>query len=575
MTKKLFAFLPVILLVVFAFSLRWWHIGSVAPGISNDELGYTLNAKSFFLTGTDLAGTISPLQVLLFKYPPSDPIQAELPYLLQLPFDGPFPFSLPLERLPYVLMSLGTVLLLYGIAKELFGQKTGVIAGLVASINPYLVVVGRTTYEVVPATFFFLLALYLIIKVKGAKILLILPVLFCAFYSYIGTKVAFLPFVFLLSLFGYFFPKQKSDRKYSLVLSLIAIVFVGFYLALLHTNNSGVRLGEILTPNNSLITQQVDAIRKDSLNAPLNSLFVNKYTIYATTLVNSFLTIFSTPYLFQYGDAFFRLYNHGVLYYIDGIFLLLGIVFLFQKKRTYGLFLIAFCLVGTIPQVLHADAPGTTNYAHSSLLFPFLVLVIASGIAGFLDIVTKPLWKKIATVGVIILYTFSFLFFVRAYFFRYPLAGKEDFSIRILSRYAVLAQSENKQVYVLSSSSKLIFRKYLFYANAINKNTIQTVKDDFHATNMRIGNIIFMSCTSQFTFPKSSIVIEDVLCGKTFDKPYTKVPLVADGGTAYQIYQDSLCSSYSLKQFPYGLKLSDFEVEKLPKQTFCETFITR
>lgn len=575
MTKKLLSLLPIVVILFFAFFLRWWHITSVAPGISNDELGYSLTAKSFFLTGTDLAGTTHPLSVLLFKYPPTDPIQAELPYLLHLPFDGPLAYSLAEQRLPYVLMSLGIVLLLYVIAKELFDRRTGIIAGLLATINPYLVVTGRTTYEVVPAAFFYLLAFYLFLRLKGWKILFILPVLFAAFYAYIGTKVTFLPFTFLLSLFGILF-LQKKDRKYYILLSAGAILFVVFYLLMLHLSSSGARLGNLLLPSNPVISSEVNMLRKNSLSSPLNSFLINKYTVYGGVLITNFFNTFATPLLFETGDGFYKVQSFGVLYYVDGIFSLLGIGFLFAKRKIVGLFLSLVVVAASLPQVIFASAdPGGVNYAHASLVFPFLILFIALGVSWSIDMLKGRELRRFAGGVLVLLYAVSLLFFVQAYFYQYPLLGKDDFSARLVSRYVSLSSQKGKHIVVLSPSSTIVFKKYVFYANMLNKDTVQTVKKDFSQKKYQLGNVTFESCTHTFSFNKNTIVLNDVLCGNTFRTAFLKIPLVIDGGASYQIYQDNLCSSYNLKSYPSGLTLSDFHVETMPRETFCETFITR
>ena len=47
-----------------------------------------------------------------------------------------------------------------------------------------------------------------------------------------------------------------------------------------------------------------------------------------------------------------------------------------------------------------------------------------------------------------------------------------------------------------------------------------------------------------------------------------------DGGGVFNIYNDKVCSGYTLKRYPYNLQFSDFAVEKLSKEKFCQTFIT-
>src|SRR5205807_2624366 len=110
-------------------------------------------------------------------------------------------------------------------------------------------------------------------------------------------------------------------------------------------------------------------------------------------------------------------------------------------------------------------------------------------------------------------YTFSLLVFVQAYFFQYPLQGQDDYQTRLLSRYISLAALEGKPVFVMAPVSVNHFKKYLFYSNALNKNTIGGVKQAFISANIHLGTVSFISCAEKPVFPKNTIVIEDAICG--------------------------------------------------------------
>lgn len=575
MQKKVSKFIPIALIVVFAFFLRFWMIGSVVPGISIDEVEYTITAKSYFLTGTDLVNKTNPLDVLRFVYPPTDAIKAELPYLIDMLSVGYFSFSLPMARLPFVLFGLGTVILLYKTAEELFDRKTGIIAGVLGAINPFLVLTGRTMYEIVPATFFFMLGFYLLIKLKGYKILFSIPVFTCAFYAYIGTKLLFAPFILLASFFGYYYVKKRKDGKYYLAVSIFAIFFVILFVGLLRLNNSGGRMGELFTPNSPQIAKAVDLARRDSIATPLTPLIFNKGTMYVKALVDSFYINFSSAPLFIYSDGFFRLYNFGVFYYIDALFILAGLFFIFSKKKILAFFLSGFILITTIPQVFHTGSDTSASYTHTVLLFPFLIIITAGGIINLISSLPKgKIQYSIATI-VVILYAFSLLTFFQIYFYQYPLIGKDDFPSRLMSRYITFAKDEGKSVIVMTPDSGEKFKKYIFYSDAMSKDTIQEIKQGFITGNRHLGNISFISCMEKPDFPKNTVVIEDALCGKADFMQRTTIPLILDGGTAYKIYQDSVCSKYSLKQYPSDLTLTSLNVENLSKKQFCETFITQ
>lgn len=570
--RKLFAFIPLVLIVVVAAFFRWWHIDSVAPGISIDEVDYQLTGKSFYLTGTDLKNHTHTLDVLAFHYPTTDDTKAELPYLIQMPFVGPVPFSLPMTRLPFVLMSIGTVILLYFLGNTLVDEGAGVTAAFLGAINPFLVVLGRTNYEVTGAAFFYLLSLFATIKLKGWKILLTIPLWMCAFYVYIGTKVLFIPFLLWSVGLAYFYIHKRKYAKQYLTVIGILFIFIAIFFAILHATPTN-RLGELLTPNSKEIISQVNTIRHLSIPSPLNGIVVNKYTIYLRTVANNFFLVFSNNFLVSYGDSFFRLFDHGTMYFVDLIFLITGVVFFAKKKHQLGIYFIGFIVIATFPQIFHDDGGDSTNYAHASLVFPFLVLTAGIGINYFFSLFSKKLLPIIAVI-VALTYILSVGMFTQAYFYQYALQGRDDFATRELSKYISLATTEHKKVEVLSPVGATHFKKYLYYANALNASSINEVKHAFISTHLKVGNVSFESCSPHPIFPKGTIVIEDKICGTNDFMDHTTIPLIADGGVAYKIYQDSICNTYNLKQYPSDLKLSDLAVEHLSKTDFCQTFIT-
>jgi hypothetical protein len=48
---------------------------------------------------------------------------------------------------------------------------------------------------------------------------------------------------------------------------------------------------------------------------------------------------------------------------------------------------------------------------------------------------------------------------------------------------------------------------------------------------------------------------------------------LSDSGGVYKITNDKFCKGYKLKPFISGFESSDFELEKMSPQQFCETFI--
>ncbi len=564
----------IFLIMALALITRVLFLDRVPTAMSFDELEYILNAKSFFLTGKDMTHTVSLIDPFLFRYPPGILPQAELPYLLLYPIVGLTKFSLFTARITFALLSVGTVILFYYLGRELIDRKTGLVAAAVAALNPWFIFIGRTSYEMVPAMFFYLLGLWILLKSKGWMILSSFPIFVLAFYSYIGTKVFFLPFIFCIVLYAYFvINKRKYLRQYILLCVLSLLVLVGFFI-LLHASN-GSRFSEILTPFSPQIAEQVDAIRKVSLASPLSALFENKITIFLRIIGIKLFDSLSPSYLFATGDIFFSLFRHGLFYVVDSLFAVLGILWLLRKNRWLLLFLGTVFLLGFAPQVIHSSGFGNAT-PHITMIFPPMIIFIACGIVALVDWFSR-LWLRrikigIAAVGVV--YFLSFLNFVSIYLFQYPVGGYFDFPMRTLSRYASLSSKED-MVFIATPQQKGKFRKHIFYANLYQTSTSYQIGLALKEQVPSIAGVSFVPCNKdEKVFMQQGVYIVDSMCGEGNVVSHKAITQLKDGGAVYRIYNDSLCKDFELKSYPVNLKLSDFEVETLSVREFCEVFIS-
>jgi len=551
--------------------LRFLSLSTVPNAISGDELHYVLTAKSVWLTGHDLSGTWNPWSLLWFRYPPGEH-QAELPYLLHLLSDAPFSFSMILTKLPFALLSVGIVILLYAITSALFGAQIGIATAGVAAINPWLIVMGRNAYEATPAMFFYLLALWLILTKKRWHILWVTIPLLLAFYSYIATKVILVPFVLGISLLAYMKHGKRYLSQY-VILCLFAVLITGIFYALTKTDPSGSRLGELFLPQSPAVAAAVDHIRKTAIQSPLLTGIVNKYTVYFQLMLPKLFRIFSPSYLFVEGDQFFLPGRQSFFYYLDAIFLFIGTVWMFAKQKGYAWILWFLILVGAIPQLINTN---TGDFSiHLTMLFPFLLPFIGAGIVQVLTDVPKRFMY--ASIGIIIfLYTLSIASFSVVYFSQYPLVGKDNFSMRVLSRYVQLASNHKSSSVVYTTTSSDVFQKYILYTGAMTKQTIPQLSSMLRVPRITWSNVQFVSCGDTITQASTPVVtIYDTGCGKTPEGKHTSITTLVDGGEIYKIFGDSACTAYQLKPYPDHFLLKNFNIEQLSERKFCETFINQ
>ena len=312
-----------------------------------------------------------------FRYPPQEH-QAELPYILHLLVSAHFPFSLFYIKLPFALLSVGIVILLWAIASDLFGPLVGLTTAGLAAINPWLVVMGRTGYEATPTMFFYLLSFLVILKTKRWNVLWTLVPLVLAFYSYIATKVLFVPFIEIICIVAYIKNKKKYSNPYIILFIAALVITLGFFIGT-KSNPSGSRLGELFLPNSVDVASTVDKLRKSAIVSPITHLVLNKYVVYMQTTVDKIFRIFSPSYLFVEGDEIFLPIRQGFFYYLDAIFLCIGAIYIGGKHRAYAWALLALLFVGTLPHIVSTTAGDFST--HLVMLFPFLIIIIGTGIA--------------------------------------------------------------------------------------------------------------------------------------------------------------------------------------------------
>jgi hypothetical protein len=569
----------ILLILAVALMLRTIFLNEAPLGLSNDELSFIVNAKSISLTGRDILGSWQPwsLQPIYNTFPMS-----ELSFLIAIPLINIFRITLLTAKLPYALFSVLLVGILYLIVNKLFGKKEALIVGIVAAISPWGIFLGRTAFDSPIAVCYYMLALAILLYSKSWKILLSLIPLFLAFYSYIGTKIIFLPFALFVIFFSWYVLNNKRYTKYYLILAAACLSLFAFFLLSLNSGNTGKRLSEIITPSSQIIIDKVNYERKLSIDSPIIPLVVNKYTVFTKVFFSKYVGILSPQYQFINGDGnmHLSLWEHGYLYYLDFVFLLLGFHYLLQKNKKASVLLIGLMLIVPLPAALNASEGG---YAYrGALIYPLFIILIGIGISHLTSAPKQLLLKRLLAGLIIISYTALLINFLAIYFLRYPIYNSEgpNFSTRILSKYITLANTQNKLVYVHSQEPDALYRGYVLYANSYNKNSARAITKNFVDKTYALNNVKFSGdCPDKQEVKSDNIVIinYNMRCNGIEDyknmRTSTNIEQLSDGGTLFSIYKDSVCNNYSLSRYPNNFKFFDFNIEKLSMENFCTKYI--
>ena len=398
-----------------------------------------------------------------------------------------------------------------------------------------------------------------------------IPLYMLAFYSYIGTKIILLPIIFVTGMYIWReFPDRQNKKNLRIFVCAITI-FLGFFIYTLFAAGSATRISEIVSLRDPVISHAVDTIRKVSIRSPLVDLYVNKYTILATIILTKLSRIFSSDYLFAYGDQFFSLNTHGLFYFVDAFFLLVGLVTMFCIHKRKMVYVALFTAIGSIPHLVHGAS--TEDFTpHLVMMFPFLMIFIGFGIYETVRMVL-PKFRTYLLFAVISIYCISLGNFLQIYWFQNSLSGQFDFPVRIMSKY-IQIQEANRNVYVFVPRTTDIYKKYLFYSNSVNKKTLPSVQASLATNTIQIANVSFLGCNAQLVIPDNTTVVYNSECGSLpVSDSFLKLTRLKDGGQEFRIYNDIACKDYHLKPYPGNFAMKDLSIEAMERQVFCETYV--
>lgn len=566
-----------VLLFLLSLILRITFLNIIPVGIPNDNMIFVINSKAVYYTGHDVSGRWNPFSL---KTIPDEPAQAELPYIFLSPVIGPLQSSLLAAHIFYAVINSLLVVLIFIISFEFLNPWAAFTAGLVASFNPWNISFGRSAFEASLALFFYMAALYVVIKTKSWKKLLTVIPLSLGFYTYMAYKTTFLPFAFLISFFAWREINRKKYFKQYAALIFICLAIFFFFVSTVRTNDSSQRISEAGLYKSSDIERQVNNERRLSIQNPLAVLLANKPVAVVKTVASKYIEAFSPERLFINTKEVprFAIYNHGYFYLADFIFIILGFCYLFSKKKNWWAFLTSIIFISPLPSVL---STVDSSYAmRSSLYIPIFCIFIGIGIWYTLALFKKIKLFKIGIALIILLYAVLILNFLYIYFFIQPVQNAEgaDFSARVVSRYASIEVKENKNLVVVTNAPKNLYKDYMYYSGSYSKDTAGFFRKTFLNYNYSFKSVSFKKCQDVNAIDKNTTYIfdpgEKCILFKNL-QPTVSIAQLSDSGTIYKIYQDSICSSYRLKPYLSNFYFSDFDIENLSRQNFCEKFIIK
>lgn len=479
-----------ILIITLALFLRIFAIGRFPATLYGDEQAFAWNAYNILLTGEDEYGIPYPLQFRSF-----DDYKAPVPVYLLVPFIKFLGLNAFTIRLPIVIASVLTVLIVYFLSKLFFSEKISLIASFLMAVSPWHIHLSRGFFEATLSLLFFVLGIYFFLKSKIRFKILLLSIFFFALsvYSYFTPRI--LVPIFLLFLFWYGF-KRNVLKVYFLSFLFLFLLCLPLIKVTFFDKGSS-RFIKLRETNRLAIEKAVNRERYAStLPGVWRVVFHNKVTVGLRLIKDNYLEHLSLNFWYIFGDNSLRYFlgNMGMFHLLEAPFLIIGLYFLWKERRKAAVFFLGWILLAAIP----ASLVGRSFAVRSLAMLPAPFIFVGYGLYKSLLLLKTNEYRSVFSTLIAVLFTASLGSLLIRYYLEYPVYAATWWSWenKAAIDYAKQREAEYDQIFISDfyTGSTLAFAVYnqydpLAYRYAINHPI--TIADGRHL--IKLGKYYFGS----------------------------------------------------------------------------------
>lgn len=556
--------------VIFVFfvtiALRFVWLGNFPSGMNHDDTELMLSAKTYFIYHTDSSGAYLPLSIV------KNGLESQstgVPSILLAPFLGLLPTNLSSVHLAYgivnILTAFGILLLIKRLTKK---NKFAALSSLTFLLMPWSFAYSRYTLATPIVVLLLVYGLYFLFSKNKKQIYTSSLFFILASYSYFGSLPVILAITFFSSLLAYKKTKLLKPILMSFLVLLIAVF--GYMLIAKHTPNSLInqRSWEFAFQDLDRFSVQVNDDRRTSIDFPLNNIFINKYTAIFDETLRKYVKAFGTDNLFYYGDprAAYNFGNQGFLLPLDLLLIPVGIV---------GLYVVSPILLGLVATLtVFGPSASVLNVFGEFYIFRSYPLTLAFPIisaAGLYFISQKSENLKLGKFilpGLLIIYLGFFLRFTHFFLLSFPVQEEDNFATqeRVVSNYLLRTK---QPTYLVVLDPHPHFKSYVFFSGELNL----LKENDYTSQEYKFNNIIISSeCPKTFN---GTVIIDTRVDCKYQNGERKVIQWQRDSGSQYDIYNDQVCNSVDLTSYRRIHKVSDYDIERLSTEEFCNRWIFR
>ncbi len=488
--RNKYTILILLFILLLAGYLRLNNLANYPP-LNADEAAIGYNGWSLLETGKDEHGNSWPIHFVSFgDYKPGGYFYVVLPFLKIIGLNE------LAVRLPSALAGLTTIYLVFLLSKLMWrDEKLGLFWAMVLTISPWHIHFSRGGWESNFSLFLVVLGTYLFMKRiilrKQDKILpsllVVLPFIF-AMYTYHSARIIAPLLGIGLAVLNYkSVLREKKTWFISLLVAFILLVplLISFLGGGASSRFSGVGLFADKGPLN--LTNELRAQHANPMG-PISRIYHNRYTGYGIFFMKNYFSHFNGDFLFIGGDEVprSRVPELGLMYLVEGLFIVLGVCFWLKDKNNYKLFPLVWLLVAPLASALTFQAPSALRSLPLTIPLTFFV---AYGLKKVYELRIKTA-RSIFLLVIAIAYLWSFLGWRDSYFNhylkRFPAAWPGGFSE--LAKWLNENGQKYENVYVTDKYDQpyILFLYYLKYSpEKIQEEITLTASDKFGFSTVR------------------------------------------------------------------------------------------
>ncbi len=452
------------LILMLSVILRLPLLDHFPPSLYTDEANQGYNAYSILKTGKDEHGKFLPVSLRSFgDWKP--PLQT----YLMIPFISFFGLNGISLRMPSAILGVFTILFSYLLVKLLFCDeknctKIALLTAFYLSISPWHILQSRSAMLVMVALFFLEGGILFFIKsIKKSKYIILSAIFFAlSIYSYYGLRV--IAPLMVLSLLVYFH-KEIEFRSKEMFIALFIGILIVLPLFISSFTEPDVILGRAKTVSvfydQGVKLRQWEMFTQDGINYSnfLSRFFHNNIYMYGKDIIERYLSHFDGKFLFLTGDTAqpFQIPGMGILYLIDSILIITGIVVLTKIKYRFRWLILIWFVISFIPAAFTFMTP--TNNRTFNAVVPYAV-VIALGIA----FISGKQTNKLPALLITLIYILSFSWFMKQYFIVLPIQNSAwwNWGWREIVEYTINVEQRYENI-VVSGTGGMPYIYFLFY----------------------------------------------------------------------------------------------------------------